>query len=419
MGGIIFILLLLVIYLVLALTIGKELLYDGITLRPMYQRIFLAPAYLLSLALYASREKSINVSRQSSSERLRSREDEMYTKHKLADLKMKIEHMLSASIRESSRISDLNILVEEQLLAFFEDNERSKSIIKALVDNPDFLNIAISGDVPAPQIEAIMEHYLKRNPLQFPSPVFREKEVKKILMSGMIRQLLETELGDVSFFNSNLGTIKKLVEEREQKVDKDITAIKESLVEIKNSKAELHLDDFVSNEEYIHLKSELEELRGTLFKLRHQQRKDERKESSSKQGKPSQSARKKELIFSHSPESVGLDRRNYSEIHYSPRPQGELFYERSFKPDVVKSKTFYEIRLDSDSGRGVFFLVGGHPETLKAAWNYRSVNIIPAMDIVGDGQVGDSPAIKHQDYGKLVKEGNTWKIVEKGKVEFE
>lgn len=113
-----------------------------------------------------------------------------------------------------------------------------------------------------------------------------------------------------------------------------------------------------------------------------------------------------------------LNEQDYDKRRYSSSPSQGVFFEDFLKSNFKAKTTFYEIWINTEKEQGVFFLIEHDPGTLKTALNFRDTNIISAMDILGNDPVGNSPIIKNQDYGILTKDGDAWKITEKGKVEF-
>lgn len=99
---------------------------------------------------------------------------------------------------------------------------------------------------------------------------------------------------------------------------------------------------------------------------------------------------------------------------YSAQPNKGVFYHKKMGDKLNTSLHIYELILDMAAGEGEYKLIN-NPAVQSRAFNLQDTILNPAMDIIGSGEI---KAIKSQTPGKLLKDNQNWRIIERAKLEY-
>ncbi len=104
-------------------------------------------------------------------------------------------------------------------------------------------------------------------------------------------------------------------------------------------------------------------------------------------------------------------------IRYSEMPQHGRFFGRKLRPKKNDASAFEIYLLDCDPEKALFKLIEDKV-VLKRALRYPKEYILSTFEATGKGDIEEANELV-QVYGVAEKEGNDWKIAQKGKMEYQ
>ncbi|MEL6944682.1 MAG: hypothetical protein AAFO82_18655, partial [Bacteroidota bacterium] len=121
------------------------------------------------------------------------------------------------------------------------------------------------------------------------------------------------------------------------------------------------------------------------------------------------------------PKKVSIMPSKVSAVFYYPAPKDNgLFYSKHFSESHIKTETVYQIFVDGNSdNRNAVYSIVKDPKTREIAKNAPNDYLLPAMELKGKGDIKTAKHMEVIKEGSLVKDGNNWRIKEKGILYYE